>query len=193
MKKAGLLLVLASLLSSTPLLATPILSPDGTTLTHVVVNGYGIYEVTFGDGQLSTIFKDITFDAARTAEADAVSIGIVDALNAIGAGVYAIAGCGQDPVYRYCDLFNPESHVNGMFEDFENALGRVGFNPIWDRYLPGGVQIPEANYTNLNNQITLVTSYHRSDTVAAPAPLALMLLGITSVGITRRKSRRAEK
>ncbi|MAT91828.1 MAG: hypothetical protein CME59_04445 [Halioglobus sp.] len=93
MKNPLRLFTLAILLQATSSWAMPMLSFDGSSLTDLDVGGT-LYDVMFGDGVVGDVFAGATFDAARAAEANAVSVAITEFLNLIGAQPDSIAGRG---------------------------------------------------------------------------------------------------
>lgn len=186
MVKTFRLLTIAFLLHAASSAAMPVLSPDGSLLTGVDVGGT-IYDVTFGDGVVGDVYASVTFDAAREAEANAVSAALVAALNGLGVvDPGSIAGCSGAPL---CILFTPDRFTGGTlaFRDDMSALGSTSGPTVWTN-IPDTAAIGASIDTSSNTSFTLVT--FRQAEVPIPATVALFCLGLVGLGMNRRQRHR---
>ncbi len=165
--------IVALSITPTALVAMPILSADGSSLTGVDVGGT-LYDVSFGDGIVVIVYADVTFDAAREAEANAVSAAIAAALNSIG-GIAPdmIAGCSAPGI---CFLFNPNTYDNVLdgYEDDNPIRGAPGTwtQSTTDYFLDSGTP------TSVLPDTTLVTYRPQDASIPVPAPIILIGLGL---------------
>ncbi|MDX1733328.1 MAG: hypothetical protein R3228_03145 [Halioglobus sp.] len=176
--------------------AMPMLSPDGSMLTGVEANGK-LYDVMFADGELNATYSAITFDDARRNEANAVSEGIISALNLIGlTSPELINGCDD---YQ-CTLFNPEIFgpdlpTNYAFTDLAPAFFTPALcppPPLDDQCWTNGPDLVLDRYWNTSDSrfvdVTLVT-YKEAP---VPATALLFAVGLSVLGALRLRPRRRQ-
>ncbi len=120
------LLTLICLFQATPSMAMPVLSPDGSLLSGLIVEGYGVYDVSIGDSLTGALFSGITFDAGRAAEANAVSFALATALQSLGVAPDDVAGCSDA---ASCGIFIPDQQVFPFFDPDSSVLWFLDAGP----------------------------------------------------------------
>mgnify|MGYP000574220788 CR=1 FL=1 len=168
-----------------------IISQSG--VSGLEVEGYGFYDLSIGDGIYSEVYSDhADWDTTYTAEANAVSAALLDAILAQGSIEFNyFDGCTH---FEVCILTLPDTYdthtlaTGELVHDFED-IGAVGMGGPYSNtgWIAGGTQsgIRESLYPTYSSgpSNTLVT-FHK---VPEPSSLALLSLGVTALLWGRKK------
>ena len=177
MKNKLRFLTLTFLLHATSSWAVPMLSANGSLLTGVDVGGT-LYDVMFGNGVVGEVYAGVTFDAAREAEARAVSTSVIQALNSVRASTYDIFGCSTFS----CFIFIPTSYDGVNYTASAMPFGDESGRPKW-KSTTGPTDLPLYYPTQVNSALTLVTYTETGAPIPTSPTFLLFGLGLAALGL----------
>jgi hypothetical protein len=151
-------------------------------LIGLEVEGYGLYDVTFGDGIPVELYGDIVFDLARYDEANAVSEAIAIALASLEVPKTSIPGC-ENTTSR-CLIFNPDTRrpTGTIYSDWEYVNGVTARLASGDLHVWTTPELPQNQYWTSPTSLPDITLATYARSVHAPATLALFGIGLVGVG-----------
>ncbi|MFT4521029.1 MAG: hypothetical protein ACI9JM_003440 [Halioglobus sp.] len=189
--KVSFFTLLLMVLLSCPAAASPMLSPDGTTLSNVVV-GTDLYDITFVDGPILDTYSLAQVSAPGWADlANSISAGVFNALTSMTDIPVDtdIHGCEVPLFFPGCYLFLPDdTHVFDNRDWFEDNTRITYFQGNWTMSPFSSISVTTAHDSSVPgvSPLTFIT-FELVGEIPAPASWLLLVLGLLGLAGSRRK------